>query len=129
MNKLTMKMWLIAILLMVELPVLAEMDHSAMGHDMSAMPSAKKMMGSQVNALQKLESLPASGEAREGGYDNSYLMESTDAADSLHVRCAQASRGLVMVDNAEWSRCGGKPTGAAEGVLPVKGGEHAGHQM
>ena len=42
-------------------------------------------------------------------------MEPTSARYSLATRCAQASRGLIMLDNATWKRCGGKPEGAARG--------------
>jgi len=30
--------------------------------------------------------------------------------------CAQGSRGLIMLDNETWEKCGGKPDGAAQGA-------------
>lgn len=114
------------------------MDHSKMGsstmqHDMSAMAHEKNQ---KKTVLQKLSVMPASGKAREGGYDGRHFMESTDASNALPIRCVQASRGLVMINNDEWSRCGGKPDGAAgttsttKNTMPentMKG--HAGHKM
>jgi hypothetical protein len=82
------------------------MDHSAMHHAAAA---------TTAPALTPLTAMPASGQAREGGYDGRYVMEATDAAHSLQLRCAQASRGLVMLDNAGWEHCGARPTGAAQG--------------
>jgi len=123
MNIVTMKIGLMAILLLVALPVLAEADHSAMGHDMPAMSPAKAMMqdpSSTGSALRKLASVPTSGKAREGGFDGHYVMESIDTADDLQVRCAKASRGLMMMDNAEWVRCGGKPEGIPKTAASVK---------
>jgi uncharacterized protein involved in copper resistance len=81
------------------------MDHSTMHHTATIAPTA---------ALTPLTVMPASGQAREGGYDGRYVMEATDAAHSLQTRCAQASRGLVMLDNAGWEQCGARPTGAAQ---------------
>ena len=116
-------------------PVLAEkmdhskMDHSSMLHDKSLTVTSKN----RVNAAsQKLAAIPASGKAREGGYDDRYVMESTDVSNALQIRCAQASRGLVMMNNAEWSRCGGKPEGAVQASRSVHDkatNEHAGHNM
>jgi hypothetical protein len=89
----------------------SRMDHSAMGHDMAAMKSAP-MKGS----LSTLREIPASGRAREAGSDGRYAMEPTTTANSLATQCAQASRGLIMLDNATWESCGGKPRGASMGV-------------
>ena len=128
----TVKRLLVAAMLVVGMPVLAaEMDHSQMSHDMSTAVSPKA--GEKI-VLQKLATVPASGKARESGYDDRYVMESTDAANALQDRCAQASRGLVMLNNDEWSRCGGKPDGAADTPLLLKDNktsmdEHAGHKM
>ena len=111
----------------------SEMNSSTMQHDMSTVAS-EKIQGKAV--LQKLATMPVSGQAREGGYDDRYVMESTDVADVLQMRCAQASRGLVMIDNVEWSRCGGKSDGAAADISAAKisqsaskMNEHAGHNM
>lgn len=65
----------------------------------------------------KLDIVPVSGIAREGGYDNSFMMESTSAGNSLQTRCAQASRGIIMLDNATWEQCGGKPKGVPGGEI------------
>ena len=132
-----MKTCLMVALLVIGSPVLAaEMDHSKMNHsNMIHDRSLTSTSKSQATAeLQKLAVIPTSGKAREGGYDDRYVMESTDVADALPVRCAQASRGLVMINNAEWARCGGKPDGAVQASRSTTGkamtsGEHAGHNM
>jgi hypothetical protein len=114
-----------------------EMDHSQ--HGAQDMMEKMEMDHSQymtpahqgaMQPLQQLHAMPASGKAREGGYDGRYVMESTGHALSAMERCAQASRGLVMLDNASWTDCGGKPQGAAvSGVVqaPSRSGAHAGH--
>jgi hypothetical protein len=128
---------LASMLLVIALPVLAEMDHSTMGHDMSATPPTKTVANPQTtSSLLKLQMVPLSGKAREGGFDGRYVMESIDTADVLQVRCAKASRGLMMLDNTEWVRCGGKTVGVPETVDSVKTSRpademkgHAGHNM
>jgi hypothetical protein len=135
-----MKTCLMMTLLVVGIPVLAaEMDHSAMDH--SEMNRSKMILDKSLTktpktqskgALQKLTIMPTSGKAREGGYDDRYVMESTDVSSILQIRCAQASRGLVMMNNAEWSRCGGKPDGAAQAsrsTIDMVANEHVGHNM
>jgi hypothetical protein len=132
-----MKIGTMMALLVIGIPVqAAEMDHSKMNHSQmihdTSLTDAQKAMDKA--ALQKLATIPASGKAREGGYDRRYAMESTDVANTLSIRCAQASRGLVMMNNVEWSRCGGKPDGAVMTARPMIGeakvtNEHAGHNM
>ena len=68
------------------------------------------------NALQKLDSIPPSGHAREASSDGRYNMEPTTVKNDLHTLCAQGSRGLIMLDNDTWKKCGGKPEGAARGA-------------
>lgn len=92
--------------------VAAEMDHSKMDHSKMQMQAPPVKPG----GLQKLATLPASGKAREAGFDSSYAMESTSVENDLATRCAHASRGLVMLDNVSWLKCGGKPAGAARGA-------------
>ena len=110
----------------------SKMNHSEMLHGTSLTTTTKIQKNVR---LKNLTALPTSGKAREGGYDGRYVMESTDVANTLSIRCAQASRGLVMMSNAEWARCGGKPDGAAQQFsqpIKSKGGvvnEHAGHNM
>ena len=144
MKKITIIMngWLMMTLLISGTPVLAaDMDHSKMGHSKmnhsnmihnTSLASTAKAQ--EEAALQKLAVMPTSGKAREGGYDGRYVMESTDVSTALSTRCAQASRGLVMMNNAEWLRCGGRPDGAAQASLSVTdktkpANEHAGHNM
>jgi hypothetical protein len=132
-----LKTYLVTTLLVIGFPVLAaEMDHSKLNysemmHDTSLTTASKTM---EKAALQKLVTMPASGKVREGGYDGRYVMESTDVNNALSIRCAQASRGLVVMSNAEWSRCGGKPDGAAQAPQSLNANakvtnEHAGHKM
>jgi hypothetical protein len=42
-------------------------------------------------------------------------MEPTSARYDIATQCAQGARGLIMLDNATWERCGGKPKGASKG--------------
>jgi hypothetical protein len=119
----------------------AEMDHAAMDHSTmhhgNMQPANKPAAGAVP--LEPLAAMPASGKAREGGYDGRYVMEATDVADSLALRCAQASRGLIMLDNASWSHCAARPSGAARGPSssqpaaampgPEGHGGHEGHAM
>ena len=138
----TVNVCLMMVLLTAGTSVLAtEMDHSAMDHskmnrsnmiDDTSLASTAEVQGKAT--LQKLAVMPASGKVREGGYDSRYAMESTDASNALAVQCAQASRGLVMMDNAKWSRCGGKPDGAVQASRSTGDdaktmNEHAGHKM
>lgn len=53
--------------------------------------------------------LPASGKAREVGHDGRDMMESTTPENFASVQCAQAARGLIMLDRAAAVQC----TGAA----------------
>ena len=67
---------------------------------------------------------------RAGGADGRYVMESTSVLDTMAEQCAKATRGLVMLDNAAWVQCGGKPQGAASTSASLATGhEHAGHTM
>lgn len=100
----------------------AAMDHETMAQDAPPVATA--------TALEKLSVMPASGKAREGGADGRYVMESTSVFDTMAEQCAKASRGLVMLDNAAWAQCGGKPQGAAPSSASLDTGhEHAGHAM
>jgi len=133
----TVNVCLMMVLLAVGVPVLAtDMDHSKMSHSNmihdTSLASTAKVQGKAT--LQKLAVIPASGKAREGGYDSRYAMESTDVSNALSTQCAQASRGLVMMNNAKWSRCGGKPDGAVQASRSTGDdaktmNEHAGYKM
>jgi uncharacterized protein involved in copper resistance len=110
------------------------MDHSKMDHDKMDHSKMAEIPRSETADPQTISVMPPSGTAREGGYDGRYIMEPTSAGGAQKVRCAQASRGLIMLDNAEWTRCGGKPAGAAEALLPAgtrtpRESGHAGHNM
>jgi len=76
--------------------------------------------------LSRLPKMPESGAAREAGYDGRYAMEPTTALDDTATRCAKASRGLIMVDNATWAQCGGKPEGWSKGPGKAKPMDHSG---
>jgi len=110
-----------------------QMDHEKMNHGkIESVPVASSKTSAPA-ALAILAEMPASGRAREGGSDGRYVMESISVSDSVAERCAKASRGLMMLDNATWAQCGGKPKGAAmtpAAMLSKKeSDEHAGHQM
>ncbi|MGD8998940.1 MAG: hypothetical protein PVF75_00875 [Granulosicoccaceae bacterium] len=89
----------------------AEMEHSA--HS-GAHVGVTKGEG-YTSDLKKLDAIPQSGKAREAYSDERYVMESTSAENDLATQCAHGSRGLVMLDNETWDRCGGKSEGASKG--------------
>jgi len=92
----------------------AEMDHSMMGHGAMDHAGMQQHNGPvPTAALDRLPAMPPSGVAHEAGFDGKYAMESAPAFDDPATRCAQASRGLVMLDHAGWANCGGRPEGAA----------------
>ena len=113
-------------------------DHHA-GHDMG---SAQHDQGEHAHheksmdnktlptsvSLKKLNKLPPSGKSREANFDGTYYMHSTSHNQTLEIRCALASRGLVMLDNKSWAKCGGKPVGWSAGIAPEQQGEdHSQH--
>jgi hypothetical protein len=65
--------------------------------------------------LTQLPSIPPSGKAREAGFDGHHHIEPTSDGADLATLCAQGTRGLIMLDNATWAKCGGKPKGASKG--------------
>jgi hypothetical protein len=140
-TKKMVKNLLMTVALVAAAPALAaEMDHG-MNHNMDQKMDHSAMQGKMQKSalkpspgLEKLAQIPTSGRARESGSDGRSVMESIDISNSQATRCAQATRGLVMLDNAAWSRCGGKPEGAAHGpqAAGAKGAVmkgHAGHNM
>jgi hypothetical protein len=105
----------------------AESDHSHMSHDAmgpAAVDHAKMSMETTA-PLSMLAVPPASGKAREAGFDGTELMEATSVDAPLAVQCAQASRGLIVVDRATWAQCTGKSAAADAPV--AKPAEHPGH--
>ncbi len=116
-------------LLYSNLGMVAEVDHSNhLGHgtSQSNIPnvdhSAHQSMDHSAHkeqtssySLPTLATIPSSGKAREAGFDNRYGMEPTSIDSELAIRCAHGSRGIVMLDNAIWQQCGGKPQGASLG--------------
>lgn len=98
----------------------AQTDHSAHGkHQAKPAYTAPKHKGQ----LDALPSIPDSGKAREAGADDRYIMETTSSGDSLAQKCAKGTRGIVMLDNKTWQRCGGKPKGAAQGLEKQQKGQ------
>ena len=89
--------------------------HDTMPHSPSAHGDGQQATNQGTAQLKRLTEMPRSGKSREAGYDERYLMESTTVSNSIQTQCAQGSRGLVMVDNVTWSKCGGKPTGWVNG--------------
>ena len=103
----------------------ATMDHSKMNMDEAVPLDHAKMNMDEAPALHMLTAPPASGKAREAGFDGTELMESTSADAALAVQCAQASRGLIVVDRATWAQCTGKP--AMPDTPAAKAPGHQGH--
>ena len=128
-NKLAMAM--VLMLVIPSISVAAKMDHSKMDHSKTGRgmkgPGMAQPKAVKKGRLNQLSTMSTSGRSREAGYDSRYAMEPTSTRTRLSEKCAQATRGLVMLDNATWKRCGGKPKGAAMG--PGRGGAKAGsHQ-
>lgn len=100
----------------------SKMDHSKMGHGMNGpkMPQPKAVKKGSLNSLS---AMPPSGRAREAGSDGRYAMEATSTRTRFSEKCAQATRGLIMLDNASWKRCGGKPKGASMSVTGQASGQ------
>ena len=82
------------------------MDDHSQHQDVSAKP-AESFQG---ESLQQLMTLPASGKAREAGFDGKMVMESTGEPRSNDTLCIQGSRGLVALDRETWKKCSGKKT-------------------
>jgi len=103
-----------------------KMDHANMQH---ATSESTKSLPVKQGQLQRLSEMPASGRAREAGSDGRYAMETTTVSNDILTKCAQATRGLVMVDNATWAQCGGKPKGWSEGPANAAPMDHSQHMM
>lgn len=96
-------------------------------HAHHAKPGTKTTVSSS-ESLQKLKQLPSSGKSREANYDGTYFMHNTSMEQSLEARCALASRGLMMLDNASWKKCGGKPIGWSKGITSAQtDSDHSNH--
>lgn len=122
MNSLITKLG-IAFIVIVLLPYIAvaaevdhsKMDHSKMGHGMNG-PKIPQPKAVKKGSLKSLSTMPSSGRAREAGSDGRYAMEATSTRTRFSEKCAQATRGLIILDNASWKRCGGKPKGVSMGI-------------
>ena len=97
---------------------MGEMQHDMAGHAQHEKPGTKTMTSSE--SLKKLKQLPSSGKSREANYDNSYYMHNTSLDQTLEAKCALASRGLIMLDNESWKKCGGKPIGWSKGIASAQ---------
>ena len=103
-----------------------KMQHDMADHAQHGKPGTKTMASSE--SLKKLKQLPPSGKSREANYDGSYYMHNTSLEQTLEARCALASRGLMMLDNESWKKCGGKPTGWSKGITSAQSDdEHSQH--
>lgn len=105
----------------------AEVEQSHNDHAAAAPVSVDhaSMTMEAAAPLPMLAAQPASGKAREAGFDGTELMESTSADASLAVRCAQASRGLIVVERAIWAQCTGTPV--KQDAPAAKASQHQGH--
>lgn len=97
-----------------------KMDHSNMGHgnmDHGKMDHGKMHQADKpkpVVAKGVLSKMPLTGKAREMGYNGTIFYART-GKESTRDDCAAASNGLIMVDNAAWAKCGGRPEGWSTG--------------
>jgi len=111
------------------------MDHGSMDHhkmDMSDMHHESKQTKKPTQAkLLTLEQIPDSGRSREAGFDGRYNMEPTSKLYDAKTRCANASRGLVMLDNATLAKCETKfqDNPSNSGTMNTSGKKHEPHMM
>jgi len=111
------------------------MDHGSMDHhkmDMSDMHHESKQTKKPTQAkLLTLEQIPDSGRSREAGFDGRYNMEPTSMLYDAKTRCANASRGLVMLDNATLAKCETKfqDNPSNSGTMNTTGKNHEPHMM
>ena len=96
-----------------------KMTHGKMDH--------KQHRRMNQGGLKVLSQVPASGKAREAGFDGRYAMEPTTMPSRMANRCALASRGIIMLDEQSWKLCGGKPKGASPGPKKAKKAAHQRH--
>jgi hypothetical protein len=92
-------------------------NHEAMRSDVQAGSSSGS---AAVLDLPRLNALPPSGKSREANFDNTYFMHNTALEQPLEVKCALATRGLIMLDNRTFQKCGGKPAGWSKGITAAQ---------
>ncbi len=95
---------------LVAVPVARAAEHAHEGHGATTIPAAPPGV---------LTTPPASGKARESGYDGNDMMESTTVENAADVQCAHAARGLVMLDRVAAAQCSGAAP-AAQAPPPVQ---------
>jgi len=83
----------------------ATMDHSAMDMKMDHSAMGMKKKNSAVKSGAIIVKFPASGKAREAGYEGSYNMKQTTVESSSETKCGLAQRGIIMLDRAAWALC------------------------
>ena len=103
-------------------------EHDMSEHAHHDMPMTKTSPSSSMS-LERLQQLPASGKSREANYDGTSFMHTTSPEQSLEVRCALATRGLMMLDNESWKKCGGKPIGWSKGITSAQTDSDHSHHM
>jgi hypothetical protein len=83
---------------------------------------AQEMHGDHaMHTTPAVNAAAVDGEVPEGTWSPTG-MEITPAQ-----RCALAARGVVMLDNAAWTACGGKPAVMPQSVVPSIQNPHAGY--
>lgn len=111
-------------------------DHSHMQHgsehDNSMTESREQAALSEGSikespSLDVLRKAPASGKAREAGFDKSYIMKQTTVDSGEQEKCILASRGIIMLDRAGWKNCGVKVKQAQKQSTMSEHGQHQGH--
>ena len=100
-------------------------NHEAMRSDVQAGSSSGSAAALD---LPRLNALPPSGKSREANFDNTYFMHNTALEQPLEVKCALATRGLIMLDNRTFQKCGGKPAGWSKGITAAQtSNDHSQH--
>ena len=102
-------------------------NHEAMQSDVQA-GSSSSGSAAALN-LPRLNALPPSGKSREANFDNTYFMHNTSLEQPLEVKCALATRGLIMLDNETFQKCGGKPVGWSKGITAAQTSDNHSQHM
>ncbi|NOX42304.1 MAG: hypothetical protein GXP19_01000 [Gammaproteobacteria bacterium] len=85
------------------------MQHNMKEHDGMPAQLQSKAADKVAADMSVLKMFPASGKAREAGFDGSYIMKQTTVESNIETQCVMASRGIIMLDRDSWKKCAVQP--------------------
>lgn len=101
------------------------MNRCAIGVLLSMWPllaTATELKGEHaIHAMPSAETATSGADVPEGAWSP------TGMEITREQRCVLAARGVVMLDNASWAVCGGKPKGVPQSAVASPVNTHAGH--